>query len=80
MNLEHLQAQLNDLAIEIKRWDEHRQHLSHKENNEGGAYTEWHDSDDWAVEIVRSMQQILGDSAIATPTTSSLPPPTRQNR
>lgn len=67
MHLEHLQAQLNDLAIEIRRWDENRQHISYREANEGGAYTEWHDSDDWAVAIVRSIQRILGESAIATP-------------
>jgi hypothetical protein len=60
-------TRLAELAGDIRSWDADRQRLSHKENHEGGAFDQWHDSDDWAVTLVRTMQDILGDATKATP-------------
>jgi len=62
-----LLTRLAELASDICTWDADRQRVSHKESHEGGAYDRWHDSDDWAVALVRTMQDILGDAAKATP-------------
>jgi hypothetical protein len=56
------------LARRIREWDSDRQRISHIENHEGGAFDKWWDSDDWAVNIVREVQGILGDTATAPPT------------
>ncbi|WP_329242836.1 hypothetical protein OG417_44825 [Actinoallomurus sp. NBC_01490] len=59
--------QLGKLAKDIRAWDADRRRVTHKENHEGGAFSRWHDSDDWAVNILRSVQEILGDAAKARP-------------
>jgi hypothetical protein len=65
--LNQLQERLNELARDIREWDADRWRISHKENHEGGAFSEWHGSDDQAVEIVRRVQHVLGESARAKP-------------
>ncbi|GAA4100933.1 hypothetical protein [Actinomadura miaoliensis] len=67
MRLDRLREQLNGLAGDIREWDAERWRISHKENHEGGAFSEWHGSDDRAVAIVRQVQDILGESARARP-------------
>lgn len=62
-----LQQKLNMIALEMKKWDADRKRISHKEDHEGGAFAEWHASDDWAVSIVRSLQEILGEQAQSEP-------------
>jgi hypothetical protein len=62
-----LRVRLAALAEEIRQWDADRQRISHVENHEGGAVSQWHGSDDWAVQIVRSAQDILGAPAKAIP-------------
>lgn len=62
-----LREQLNEVARDIREWDADRWRISHKENHEGGAFSDWHGSDDQAVEIVRRVQEVLGEPARAKP-------------
>lgn len=67
MQSQDLQQKLDTIALEVKEWDADRKRISHKEDHEGGAFAEWHASDDWAVSIVRSLQEVLGERAMSTP-------------
>ena len=60
-------AAFEALADDVRSWDAKRDRISHKENHEGGAYDEWHGSDDGAVDIVRKLQALLGPAAEAAP-------------
>jgi hypothetical protein len=66
-NTDQIRDRIAALADEIKEWDADRKRLSHIENHEGGAYGQWHDSDDRAVEIVRAVQEIIGEPSKARP-------------
>lgn len=59
--------EIRQLAGRIRTWDADRNRIQHAENHEGGAYGQWHGSDDWAVDIVRDVQDIIGDSARSRP-------------
>lgn len=51
---------IEDLRDEIIKWRNERAEISHIESFHGGAYDTWHDSDDWAVELLDRVGGIIG--------------------
>jgi hypothetical protein len=52
--------ELANLAAGILDWDGEYDVVSHKENHQGGAFSDWEGIEDTAKDIVRDLQRLLG--------------------
>jgi hypothetical protein len=51
---------LEKLRADIIEWRNERAEISHIENHHGGAYSRWHGSDDWAVDLLEQVGAAIG--------------------
>jgi hypothetical protein len=51
------------LRADIIEWRNDRAEISHIENHHGGAFSRWHGSDDWAVDLLEQVGAAIGIQA-----------------